>query len=285
MDEVDECKVSINAVCEILGTNRKTYYNQLNKPDNAYKLRRDRLASEINQIHKDSKEIYGAPKITRILRRRGEVVSERLVGKIMREHGLRAHYTKPWTRTTRNSNFGEELKNIIKRDFNPVSPNRIWCSDITYVWTKEDGFAYLTTIMDLFSRKIIGWKISRTMEADDVLKCLKIARNIRYWDKALVVHSDRGSQYISETYKKLTKGMSTSYSDKGNPWDNAPIEAFHALIKREWFSKYQPVDYEDAYRLTFEYIEGFYNTTRLHSFCDYLSPNEYEQQFMKTFSA
>jgi len=257
----------------------------LNATDNAYKLRRDMLAIQIKEIHRNSKEIYGAPKITRILRKRGEIVSERLIGKIMREHGLRAHYTKPWTRTTRNSNFSKSLRNVIKRDFNPKNPNNVWCSDITYVWTKEDGFVYLTTVMDLYSRKIIGWKISRTMEADDVLDCLRKARERRYWERAVIIHSDRGSQYVSELYKKLTKGMITSYSDKGNPWDNAPIEAFHALIKREWFSKYQPHNYEDAYRLTFEYIEGFYNTERPHSFCDYLSPNEYEQEFMKTFSA
>ena len=195
MSEVGDRKVSVNAVCGILGINRKTYYNQLNRTENAYQLRRDVLAIQIKEIHRDSKEIYGAPKITRVLRRRGEIVSERLVGKIMREHGLRAHYTKPWARTTLNSCFSKDLKNVIKRDFNPTVPNRVWCTDITYVWTKEDGHVYLTTVMDLFSRKIIGWKISRTMEADDVLKCLRIVRNIRYWDKALVIHSDRGSQY------------------------------------------------------------------------------------------
>ena len=285
MDEVDGRKVSINAVCDILGTNRKTYYNQLNQMDNAYKLRRNMLAAKIEEIHKESKQIYGAPKITRKLRSQGERVSEKLVGNIMRELGLKAHYAKPWTKTTRNCDFSKELKNVLKRDFHPSQPNSVWCTDITYIWTKEAGFVYLTSIMDLYSRKIIAWTLSLTMEADEVLQCLKIARSRRYMDKAIVIHSDRGSQYVSKRYKELTQNMTLSYSDKGNPWDNAPIEAFHALIKREWLNRFIPENYEHTYSLVFEYIEGFYNIERTHSFCDYMSPNEYEKQFSKIISA
>ena len=285
MDEVDCRKVSISAVCEILELNRKTYYNHASKADNAYKLRRDELAVKIKRIHKGSKEIYGAPKITRILRRRGELVSERLVGKIMREHGLRAHYTRPWTRTTRNSNFSKELNNVLKRDFSPIKPNSVWCTDITYIWTKESGFVYLTSVMDLYSRKIIAWTLSFTLEAEEVLQCVKIAQIRRYTDKAIVIHSDRGSQYVSKRYKELTQNMTLSYSDKGDPWDNAPIESFYALIKREWLNRFVVQNYEHAYSLVFEYIEGFYNTERIHSFCEFNSPNEYESKFLLNNSA
>lgn len=112
----------------------------------------------------------------------GEIVSERLVGKIMREHGLKAHYTKPWTKTTKNCDFSKELKNVLKRDFYPTKPNSVWCTDITYIWTKESGFVYLTSVMDLYSRKIIAWTLSLTMEADEVLQCLKMARSRRHMD-------------------------------------------------------------------------------------------------------
>jgi len=104
-------------------------------------------------------------------------------------------------------------------------------------------------------------------------------------DVATVIHSDRGSQFVCKLYKKLTKEMATSYSRKGDPWDNAPIESFHALIKREWLSRYKPENYHHAYSIVFEYIEGFYNTGRSHSFCGYLSPNEYEKHFSKTLLA
>ena len=248
-------------------------------------MRRKELADRIKKIHDDSKQIYGAPKITKILQRQGETVSEKHVGNIMRDMGLRAHYAKPWTKTTKGCDFSSELKNVLQRDFNPEKPNRVWSSDITYIWTRNDGFVYLTSVMDLFSRKIIAWTLSRTMGADDVLECLKIAKNRRYMDEAIVIHSDRGSQYTSKIYQELTQGMALSYSDKGNPWDNAPIESFHANIKREWLHRDGIVleNYEQTYSSVFEYIEGFYNIERPHSFCDYMSPNDYEKQSMKTF--
>lgn len=272
--------MSINAVCDILGINRKTYYNQLKSKESANQLRRKSLGVRIAQIHKESKEIYGAPKITRILRKEGERVSEKLVGNIMRELGLKAHYAKPWTQTTKDCDFSNQLTNVLKRDFNPIAPNRVWCTDITYIWTQTDGFVYLTSVMDLYSRKIIAWTLSRSMAADEVLVCLKVAQTLRHMDKAIVIHSDRGSQYVSKRYKELAQNMTLSYSDKAEPWDNAPIEAFHAIIKREWLNREIIYNYEHAYSFIFEFIEGFYNTQRIHSFCDFMSPNEYEKQFL-----
>lgn len=278
-DEVEDRTVSISAVCEILGLNRATYYNQSQPLQKSQReIRRERLAFKIEIIHKESKEIYGAPKITHKLRQEGEVVSEKLVSNIMRENGLKAHYIKPRTKTTRECDFSINLTNILNRDFSPKAPNTMWCTDITYIWTKEDGFVYLNSIMDLFSRKIIAWTLSITMEAQVMLECLKTAKKQRHLTKALVIHSDRGSQYVSKLYKDLTSKMKTSYSGKGQPWDNAPIESFHALIKREWIYRFTPHDFHDAKRIVFEYIEGFYNTERIHSYCDYLSPNAFERR-------
>ena len=127
--------------------------------------------------------------------------------------------------------------------------------------------------MALYSRKIIAWTLSRTLEVDEVLKCLETANPV-------VIQSDRGVHYTSQKYKELTKGMIRSYSGKGNPWDNACIESYHAVIKREWLNRFKIMNYKHAYQLVFEYLEGFYNTVRIHSHCDYLSPNEYEMRYM-----
>lgn len=149
-----------------------------------------------------------------------------------------------------------------------------------YIYTEDEGFVYLNSIMDLYSRKIIAWTLSRTLEVDEVLKCLETAKGIRKTANPVVIQSDRGVHYTSQKYKELTKGMIRSYSGKGNPWDNACIESYHAVIKREWLNRFKIMNYKHAYQLVFEYLEGFYNTVRIHSHCDYLSPNEYEMRYV-----
>ncbi|WP_242843234.1 IS3 family transposase [Kineothrix alysoides] len=170
------------------------------------------------------------------------------------------------------------MKNILEEQFNPEQPDAVWCSDITYIWTFE-GFVYLTSIMDLYSRKIISWVLSDTLESKWVIEALKKAKRVRNIDNPLVIHSDRGVQYVCSDYFKETAEMQRSYSKKAYPWDNACIESFHALIKREWINRFKILDYDHAYRLVFQYIETFYNTVRIHSHCDYLSPDKYEKKF------
>lgn len=264
-----------------LDVSKSGYYSFIQRGSSAQKERKQRLTKEIKEIHEESKQIYGAPKITKILEDKGEKVSERYVGIIMRENGIKAHYIKPWTKTTKDCNFSNKLKNILKRDFNPTEPNAAWCTDITYIWTYDNGFVYLTSIMDLYSRRIIAWTLSKTMMAEEVLKCLEEAKERRKWDNPIVIHADRGSQYVSNKYQELTENMKCSYSNKGNPWDNACIESFHSLIKREWLNRYKIKDYKEAYQLIFEYLEGFYNTVRIHSHCDYVSPLDYEKQYQQ----
>jgi transposase InsO family protein len=235
---------------------------------------------KIMEIYNDSHQNYGAPKITKVLQGEGEKISEKTVGNYMRELGIRAQYVKPYTVTTIDSDFSIELKNILDEEFNPSEPNAVWCSDITYIWTYE-GFVYLTSIMDLFSRKIIAWELSTTLEAKWVVETITRAKKARRIDKPLVMHSDRGIQYTSSAYKEATEGLINSYSKKAFPWDNACIESFHALIKREWLNRFKILDHNHAYRLVFEYIEAFYNTVRIHSHCGYLSPNQYEVNYAK----
>ena len=199
----------------------------------------------------------------------------------MRQMGIRAQWSKPWTITTKDSDFSTELQNILDEQFNPDRPNAVWCSDITYIWT-IDGFVYLTSIMDLFSRKIIAWTLSKTLEVSCVIDTINKAKARRNIDQPLMIHSDRGSQYVATEYKKVTENMQRSYSKKAFPWDNACIESFHSIIKREWLKRFKIHDYKQAYRLIFEYLEAFYNTKRIHSHCNYMSPNEFERLYKRT---
>lgn len=168
--------------------------------------------------------------------------------------------------------------NILQECFNPEEPDQVWCSDITYIWTAE-GFVYLESIMDLFSRKIIAWNLARNLDVAGIVKMLQEAKQCRKPGQLLVIHSDRGCQYVSQAYIKETAQMRRSYSKKGYPWDNACIESFHSLIKREWLNRFKIQNYQQAYLLVFEYINTFYNTVRIHSHCNYMSPNDYEKLY------
>ena len=234
---------------------------------------------EIRQIHKESHEIYGAPKIADKMRKKGDRISNKTVGNYMREIGIKACYIKHSIKTTIQPDLNRKLRNILKQQFDPEEPNAVWCSDITYIWTYT-GFVYLTSIMDLYSRKIIAWVLSDTLEAKWVVEAIEKAKRERNVDKPRVMHSDRGIQYTCDAYREAAKGWKLSYSKKAYPWDNACIESFHSIIKREWINRFQIVDHEHAYRLVFEYINTFYNTVRTHSHCGYKSPKEYENEYL-----
>ena len=264
-----------------LGVSRSGYHSWVNRTPTDAEKRRGYIKTKIQDIYDESKQNYGAPKITRKLRQNGEIISERTVGKYMKEMGIKAQWVKPWTITTIDSDFSNELQNILNEQFTPDRPNAVWCSDITYIWT-TDGFVYLTSIMDLFSRKIIAWTLSQTLEVSCVIDTISKAKARRSTELPLIIHSDRGSQYVSQAYREATAKMQRSYSRKAFPWDNACIESFHALIKREWLNRFKIHDYRQAYRLVFEYIEAFYNTKRIHSHCDFLSPNDFELLYEQT---
>lgn len=208
--------------------------------------------AQIKTIYEESHEIYGAPKIAAKMQHKGDRISGRTVGKYMREIGIQACYRKHSTHTTRDSDFSSGLKNILNRDFQPERPDATWCTDITYIWT-IGGFVYLSSIMDLYSRKIISWTLGETLETKWVLETVEKTKKQQHVIQPLVIHSDRGVQYICGDYAKATEGMERSYSAKANLWDNACIESFHSVIKREWLSRFHIIDYSHAYRLVFEY--------------------------------
>ena len=273
-------QVSVSRVLDILGVSRSGYYSWKKRVPSKTEERRNVMKEQIQTIYDDSFQNYGAPKITKELLKKGETISEQTVGNYMRQMGIKAQWVKPYTVTTIDSDFSSNLHNILEEKFNPSTPDAVWVSDITYIWT-YDGFVYLTSIMDLFSRKIISWVLSKTLEACHVVECVEKAKQRRNITSPLVFHNDRGIQYVSKAFRTATDGMINSYSKKAYPWDNACIESFHSLIKREWLNRYKIRNYTHAYQLVFEYIETFYNTVRIHSHCDYVSPNEYELQYYK----
>ncbi|QFJ55089.1 IS3 family transposase [Pseudobutyrivibrio xylanivorans] len=276
-------RVSTSGMLKFLGVSRSGYRSFLNRKVSTTKQRKDSIKKKIQKIYDDSKQNYGAPKIAKKLRDSGETISTRTVGLYMREMGIKAQWVKPWTTTTRDSDFSKELHNILDEQFNPDRPNAVWCTDITYIWT-QNGFVYLNCVMDLFARKIIAWTLAETMEVSTVIETIEKAKARRNTDLPLIIHSDRGSQYVSKAWQEATKKMQRSYSHSGYPYDNACIESFHSLIKREWLNRFNITDYRHAYMLVFEYIEAFYNTVRIHSHCDYLSPDEYEKLYERVKS-
>jgi putative transposase len=261
-----------------LGVSRSGYNSWLHRLPSNQGKRKEAIKLQIQEIYDMSHQNYGAPKITKELHKNGDNISERTVGKYMSEMHIKAQYIKPYTITTKDSDFSSKLTNILDEQFNPSKPNAVWCTDITYIWT-VDGFVYLTSIMDLYSRKIISWTLSKTLEVSCVVDTINKAKASRNIAEPLIMHSDRGSQYVSKEYRKITNEMKLSYSKKAYPWDNACIESFHALIKREWLNRFKIKNYMHAYMLVFEYIEAFYNTVRIHSHCDYMSPDEFEKLY------
>lgn len=269
---------NVSGVLRILGVSRNGYLTWKKRLPSNREKRKEQIKERILEIYQESHQNYGAPKIAECLRKEGEKIADKTVGNYMRELGIKAQYVKPYTVTTIRPDLSSRLRNILKEKFNPEEPDAVWCSDITYIWTYE-GFVYLTSIMDLYLGKIISWVLSDTLEAKYVVKAVEKAKRRRGVEKPLILHTDRGIQYVCREYVEATAGMKRSYSKKAYPWDNACIESFHALIKREWLNRFKIKNYDHAYKLVFEYIETFYNTVRIHSHCGYLSPNEYENAY------
>ena len=273
-------RVSVSGMLKYLGISRSGFRAFLNHKPSATEQRRDNIKHKIQKIYDSSRQNYGAPKIAVLLRKDGENIAERTVGKYMREMGIRAQWVKHWIKTTVDSDFSKELQNILDEQFNPDRPNAVWCTDITYIWT-ADGFVYLTSIMDLFSRKIIAWTLSDSMEVSFVVETVNKAKARRNTDEPLILHSDRGSQYVSRAYREAAEKFQLSYSHKGYPYDNACIESFHSIIKREWLNRFKILNLEHVHTLVFEYIEAFYNTVRIHSHCNNMSPDQFERLYKK----
>jgi transposase InsO family protein len=271
---------SIEKMARLLGVSRSGYYNFLDKGKSAREVEDIQLKEQIKNIHKKSRGVYGSPRVHNELKRQGKRCSRKRVAKLMREEGIQAKMRKRWKKTTCVNEKAEPSANYLNQDFTTEEPNRVWVSDITYVWT-EEGWLYLAIVMDLFSRRIIGLSMGERLHTDLVSKALKQALFSRGVKEGLMHHSDRGCQYTSKEFKELSSryGVKLSMSGAGNCYDNAVAESFFHTLKTEHTNFYKYRIREEAKSSIFEYIEVFYNRQRAHSTVGYLSPEEFENQW------
>ena len=266
-------------MCSVLGVARSTYYKSFNKTKSAREVENEELKSAIKRIFRDSKGIYGAPRIHNILVSEGFNVSLKRVQRRMTELGLCAITVKKY-RPHSNKKVAEGLENVLERDFTTTSINEKWVGDITYIHTTKDGWCYLASVLDLHSKKIIGYAFGKRMTDDLVVKALKNAYYNQSPDKnrKLIFHSDLGSQYTSNNFMDQCKEFEIiqSFSKKGCPYDNACIESFHSSIKKEEVYRNTYRTFEEANTAIFRYIEGWYNRKRLHSSINYMTPEQCE---------
>jgi len=262
---------------EVLQVSRSGYYNWLRRPKSKLWKENVSLIERIRSIHTHSKQRYGSPRITAELREGGFKCGKNRVARLMRKHGITAR-TKKRFRVTTNSNHNLPVaKNLVEMQFNPERKNSLWTTDITYIWTRE-GWLYLSVMLDLWSRSVISWNASQSMDESLVIKTLDKAIRERKPDGELILHSDRGSQYASMKLKQMLieNNIQQSMSSKGNCYDNAPTESFFSTLKRELVYRTSYKTREEAKQSLFEYIEVFYNRQRRHSTIGYLSPMQFE---------
>jgi putative transposase len=267
-------------MCRVLEVSRSGYYSWRNRPESERTQENEKLLAKIKASHKKSKKTYGSPRIHERLVKDGVRCSRGRVARLMRANGIRAKQKRKFVVTTDSKHDLPVVENILDRQFDVDTPNTVWTADITYIPTDE-GWLYLSAVMDLCSKGIAGWSMDERMKADLVASALTMAYDRRNPGVGLLHHSDRGSQYASEDYQKLLKeyGMQPSMSRKGDCWDNAPMESFFHTLKTELTHHKRYHTREEARRDIFEYIEVFYNRQRLHSSLGYKSPAEFESEF------
>ena len=264
-------------MCDVLKVSRSGFYAWLRRPESRQAAVRRRLTILIKTIHKESRQTYGSPRIHAELKARGEACCLNTVARYMRENDVAAKTKRKFKHTTDSNHKLPVAENLLDRRFTQNEPNRAWVSDITYVPTRE-GWLYLATVQDLFSRKIVGWAMSHRIDRRLVIDALRMAVGNRRPPPGLLHHSDRGSQYASNDYQDLLDehDMTCSMSRKGNCWDNAVMESFYRSLKTELIHHEDFQTREEARGAIFEYIEVFYNRLRRHSTLGYISPLEYE---------
>ena len=271
-------------MCRVLEVSRSGFYDWLARPESSRSKRHRQLAAKIRQIHIENKRIYGSPRIHGELVEQGEKVGKNTVAQLMRKHHIQSKVHKRFIATTDSRNTKKPASNILNQEFRAQQPNQKWVSDVTFIPTRK-GWLYLATIMDLYSRYIIGWSMRTKNDTKLVENALEMASGCRGGDtKGVLLHSDQGIQYASTSYQKLlhNMGIVCSMSRKGNCWDNAPMESFFHSLKTEWvvFEDYKTRS--EARSSLFSYIELFYNRKRRHSSLGNKSPMAFENAMAVT---
>jgi transposase InsO family protein len=279
---IEKCqkKYSVGRLCVVLGISRSGYYAWKKRKPSQREQNNQALIEHIRRIHKMSRKAYGSPRVHAQLKKQDIPCTKKRVARLMRQDGLKGQRKYRRVITTNSKHDFPVAPNVLNRDFHSEKPNQKWVGDITYIHT-EEGWLYLASLLDLFSRRIVGWATSSLIDATLVEKALRMALYQRQPGKGLLHHSDRGSQYASHQIRNILDAnqIQVSMSGKGNCYDNAVMESFWGTLKNEWVNHQTYLTRSQARTDIFNYIEGFYNTVRLHSSLGYLSPAEFEANY------
>lgn len=271
----------IDLMCRVLQVSRSGYYAWRRRPMSAHQSRRLELSAAIRQAHQESRCLYGSPRIHRELLARGIRVCVNTVAKLMKMLRLFSRRKRKFRTTTNSRHSHPVASNVLNRSFTETQLNRTWASDITFIPTLE-GWLYLSVVLDLCSRKVVGFSMQDHLRSELATEALTMAIQHRRPGRGLLHHSDRGVQYAGDDYQHLlsTHGFACSMSRPGDCWDNAPVESFMGTLKTELVHHEHYATREEAKQSIFEYIECYYNRRRRHSALNYLSPDEYERRLV-----
>lgn len=276
----EKASFPIAPMCRLFGVTRQGYYAYAGRPPPQQRPAEVALRAEISRIHEESRGTYGSPRTLAALRAIGFLASKRRVERTMRSLGLQGRQRRRFRTTTKSNPAHPVAPNLLRRQFCASRPNERWVTDITYIWTDE-GWCYLAAILDLFSRRVVGWALDATLNTSLPLQALNAAICRRAPSAGLQHHSDRGCQYTSQDYRAALSelGVEVSMSRKGNCWDNAVAESFFATLKIELIYRKSWRSRVELRAAVFDYIEVFYNRQRLHSTLGYKTPNQLETEF------
>lgn len=274
-----EGRIPIGLMCRVAEVSRAGYYAWRRRGESARQASDRELVRRIREIHATNRRVYGSPRVHAELQELGVRCGEKRVARLMRQHGIRARQARRFRVTTRSNHRWPVEPNLLNREFTADRKDERWAGDITYIWTDE-GWLYLAVILDLFSRRVVGWATSDRINAFLAQRALSMALDERNPQENLLHHSDRGSQYACRDYRKelSDRRIVCSMSRKGDCWDNAVLEAFFATLKKELIYLEEFETRREATQQIFWYIEGFYNTRRRHSFLGQTSPNQFEEK-------
>ena len=267
-------------MCKALKFARSTYYEALVHVPSSKEQEYKKFASEVKQCFEENKKRYGAVKICRKLDDNGVPCSIKRVQRHMQHQALRSVVVKKYNHKANQGKVPDDKENVLNRNFKAEAINQKWVTDITYIHVLKEGWTYLASVMDLYDRKIIGYAYGKSMTADLALEAVKNAcLNVSDTD-GIILHSDLGSQYTSDLFEKYMRsnGFVHSFSRKGNPYDNACIESFHSVMKKEEIYLHTYQDFEECRMAIFEYIESWYNRHRIHSALGYKTPQQIEDE-------
>jgi putative transposase len=268
----------VRTMCSVLEVSHSGYYAWRDRPESGRDVANRDLAADIRRIHAENRAVYGSPRVHAALRAEGRRIGVNRVARVMRHNRIQGRHKRRAPRTTDSKHVHPVAPNLLDRQFIAAVPNKAWLADITYIPTAE-GWLYLAVVLDMFSRRVVGWAMRDTMPQDLTLAALQMAISNRRPGPGLLHHSDRGSQYAARAYRQLlnTHGMLCSMSRKGDCWDNAPMESFFGSMKTELGDDTVFDTRNEAKAAIFSFIEVFYNRRRLHSAIGYRSPADMEQ--------